>query len=448
MFSKMTRSEWMKYGNKRPEALIAAIKGDDPVPDVKGKSLEIANSKENIEAVRSFMSSKDATFILTLKNKQTIVSNQIGKSPLFGGKGQGAGATGNTAKGEALQCLYLAALFGEGKNKEFSHFTPEVLQKYAKVIDTDKNYKDMMSSEAEWHISAYVTGKHLIEKGFVNSSHVFHRGSRTMNAIYAMKKMAFKNDGKPMMNDDKWNPGDIWAVKKGTNISATLDSSSVASLNASLKDAYDKRTIVGISLKQINKLTKKAKHSEYNLEASKMAEHKYTRSILKSDRSGSTFWSFKGGYIYFDSSRRMDVRAPTAMGALNVEIQGKGARGGRAGYGAIIYAAEQYLGVKLPTNNELKSMAKLLSGGRNERLAKNLYNKVKRIHNDITWDDFWAEMKTAAPDRLHANLGATEIIFALDKSPKRKADAFVSYLVNTAGSKTGDSSVYVKVEAN
>ena len=71
MFSKMTRSEWMKYGNKRPEALKSAIKAGDPVPDTKGKNLEIANVKSNIAAIDNFVKSKDATFILTLKNKRT-----------------------------------------------------------------------------------------------------------------------------------------------------------------------------------------------------------------------------------------------------------------------------------------------------------------------------------------------------------------------------------------
>ena len=93
-------------------------------------------------------------------------------------------------------------------------------------------------------------------------------------------------------------------------------------------------------------------------------------------------------------------------------------------------------------------MAKLLQGGRNERLAKNLYNKVKRIHPEIGWDDFWKEMKEATPDRLHANLGATEIIHAVDKANSRDRNAFVSFLVNKAGSKTDESSVYVKVESS
>jgi len=448
MFAKMSRGEWLKYGNKRPDALRSAIKNGDPVPDINGKSLDIPNTKQNMDAITDFLNNKDSTFLLTLKNKKTIVSNQIGKSPLFGGKGKGAGATGDTAKGESLQCLYLAALFGEGKNKEFSHFTPEVLKKYSKVVETDKTFEEMMSSEAEWHISAYVSGQHLIKTGYARSDHVFHRGSRVMNAIYAMKKMAFKNEGKPMMNDDKWNPGDIWAVKKGLNVSSVLDPTTITSLNDSLKQAFEKRTIVGISLKQINKLTKKAKHTEYNLIPEPDKAHRYSKSTLKSDRKGSSYWSFKGGYIFYDSSKKMDVRAPTALGSINVEIQGKGARGGRAGYGAIMYGAENILNVKLPSNNELKSMSKLMMAGRNERLAKNLHQKVRRIHPDVGWDDFWKEMKEAPADRIHANLGATEIIYNLDKSPLKKRDAFVSYLVNLAGSKTGDSSVYVKVESS
>ena len=447
MFAKMTRGEWMKYGDQRLNALRLAIRSGDPVADVNGKDLEIANTRSNIDAIAAFENNSDTTFSLDLKNGKSVISNAIGKSPLFGGKGQGAGATGATAKGESLQCLYLAAMLGERRNNDFSHFSPELLKSYFNKIDTDKTFEEMMSSEAEWHYSAYVTADYLIRKGYVNKTHVLHRGSRTMTAIYAMKKKAFKTDGKPMLNDDKWNPGDIWAVKRGLNIESVLDASSVASLNASLKKAYDDRTIVGISLKQINSLKKRAKHSEYNLGSADLGVHKYTRSILKSERRGSSYWTFKGGYIYFDGNKRMDVRAPSSMGALNVEIQGKGARGGRAGYAAIMYASQMILKKKLSTNAELKTRARGMMGGKNEKAAKELWNKVNKIHSDVKWNDFWMEMQSVTVDRIHANLGATEIIDAVNSSNKKMRDEFVSYLVNMAGSKTNDSSVYVKVEA-
>lgn len=445
MYAKMTRAEWLKYGDKRLDALKSAIQSGDPVSSVDGKDIVFVSNRDNLKAIDEFIDNKNPIFVLKTKTNKTVASNQIGKSPLFGGKGKGAGATGVTAKGEALQCLYLAAMLGESHNEEFSYFTSETLKKYAKAIDTDKSFEEMMSADVEWHYSAYVSGKYLIEKGFVQKDHVLHRGSKTMNAIYKMKRNAFRADGKPALNDDKWNPGDIWAVRKGVDVTKVLTDVSVGSLNASLKKAYDKRDIVGISLKQINNLKANAKHTEYNLKESELAKYTYKKSILKSDRRGSTFWTLKGGFIEF-SAGKMDVRAPSSLGAMNVEIQGKGARGGRTGYASIQYAAKAFLGKTLPDNNYFKGQAKAMLNGKNERMSKEFWKKVNAIHSDITWDDFWTEMQGQEVDRIHANLAATEIIYCLYESIVTKRNDFVSYLVNLAGSKTNDSSVYVKVE--
>jgi len=143
----------------------------------------------------------------------------------------------------------------------------------------------------------------------------------------------------------------------------------------------------------------------------------------------------------------MDVRAPSSMGAMNVEIQGKGARGGRAGYAAIMYASQLFLKKKLSTNAELKNRAQKMMRGKDEKAAKELWKKVNSLHSDVKWDDFWAELQSATIDRIHANLASTEIIFNVHKANKKQQNEFVSYLVNMAGSKTEDSSVYIKVEA-
>lgn len=448
MYKPMTRSEWFKYGDKRINALIDAINSNDPILDVSGKEINVLKNKANIESIKAFSKAKDSVFFLTLKGNKTIQSNQIGKSHLFGGKGAGQGATGTTANGEALQCLYLAAMLKEGRQKPFNHYSALVLKKHFSDIDTDRKFEEMMGADISWHYSAYVSAEALIARGYVQRDHVLHRGSNVMKDIYNMKKKAFKEDGKPVLNDDKWNPGDIWAVRKGIDVKKVLDASSVSMLNATLKKAYDNRDIVGISLKQINSLKKKAKFTEYNLDGAELGEHTYSHSLLKSDRKGSNFWSFKGGYIFFDGSRKMDVRAPTALGALNVEIQGKGARGGRSGYASIVYAAKKYLDVTLKSNNEFKSEAESMQNGSNETKAKELWKKVNYIHKDVEWPEFWEQMQAADKDRIHANLVATEIIYTLDKASAKNANSFVSYLVNMAGSKTSDSSVYVKVEAS
>jgi len=451
MFAKMTRAEWEKPKAKtndlRTDILKDAIANNNPIPDIDGKNIIVLNTKQNLKSIDNFTKSRDNVFFLDVKGGKTIQSNVIGKSPLFGGAGKGAGATGATANGEALQCLYLAALQGEGIKHQFSHFTPELLKKYAGKIDTDRTFDEMMSSAAEWHVSAYITGKALINKKYVGRDHVFHRGSTVMNNIYKMKGKAFKADKKPPLNNDKWNPGDIWAIKKNVDLNKVLDASSVMNLNATLKQAFLDRTIIGISLKQINNLKKKAKATDYNLDGVELGKHTYSHSLLKASTRTATYWSFKGGYIYFDRQKKMDVRAPTTLGAINVEIQGSGARGGRAGYGAIVYAAKEYLGVTLKDNNSLKAAARKMVGGKDEKAAKDLWKKANSIHSDIQWDAFWEELKKSTVDRIHANLAATEIIYAVDNAAKSKRDEFVSYMVNIAGSKTSDSSVYVKLEA-
>ncbi len=54
MFSKMTRSEWLKYGDQRLNALRLAIRSGDPVADVNGNDLEISNTRSNMDAIAAF----------------------------------------------------------------------------------------------------------------------------------------------------------------------------------------------------------------------------------------------------------------------------------------------------------------------------------------------------------------------------------------------------------
>jgi len=445
MFGSMSRAEWFKYGPKRLDTLIDVIKSGNPVPSVSGLSLEILVDKNNIKSVEEFKSSDDKTktFTLKLKNGNTIESNIIGKSPIFGGKGAGAGATGDTSKGESLQCLYLEAMLNEGVTKPFMHFTPKLLEKYSKEIDTDVSFKDMMSSEAPWHFSAYVTAAHLISNKFVNKNQKFHRGSTIMKAIYKAKKVALANEGLPDLTDDKWNPGDIWAVKNGLDLSKALNTTSIKNLNASLKKKFQSREIVGISLKQVDSLKKSAKHEILNLDAVEPDKHTFTSVKIR----GTSFWSNKNGMLIYDGTKKADIRAPSSMGAMNIEVQGKGARGGRAGYSIVEYAAKTFLKKNLPSNAQLKTEATEIHKKKNKRSIDNLRMMAQSVDSTITKQEFDNGLKEAALDKVHAKLGVTYIAYALTKSTKAQRNDFISYMINYAGSKLETSSVYVKVSA-
>ena len=59
----------------------------------------------------------------------------------------------------------------------------------------------------------------------------------------------YKNNGFKPLKDDKWNPGDVWAIEKGLDLKKEIDVSSVGALNKSIMVLFAERRLVGISLK-------------------------------------------------------------------------------------------------------------------------------------------------------------------------------------------------------
>lgn len=461
LFAKMTKSEWFKYDDRRFNTLKDCII-DGNVQDIDGKALDIENSHENRLTIDNFYldgpSQKSSTFKLKLKNGQYVLSDQIGKFPALGGKGVGAGATGTTAAGESLQCLYLAAMLREGVNEPFEHYTAELLKKYnnRRYCDVDVDFDKMMNCELAWHHSAYVTGKYLIDHGYVNKKHVLHRGSKVMKRIYSIKNDAFRRNGQPPLMNDKWNPGDIWAVDRDLPVltnSNIFEMDSIESYNGSILNYFMNRRMVGISLKQIASLDRSAKAQEFNVgDGAAIGQHKYTGVTISTDTSASRpdVFSSKHGFIYFDGSSRMDIRPPAAMTAINVEIQGKGARGGRAGYSQIIYAAEKFLDTKLLSNQALKSIAQDIKRLSDNNYFRDFVYNIQMVHPNVERSEIIAGIQESQLDKIHSLIGVTAIAAALvrkAKTNKKAADEFVSYLVNYAGSKQSTSSAYVKISA-
>ena len=452
-FTGLSHGEWWKYGDDRLKKLMDLVKSGDAITKKDGTDVTVLNNAENIKTIQDYIDAGASGTVkkFTLKTKDgTIDSNMIGKTAVFGGKGTGGGATGDTRKGESLQCLYIAALFGEGTNQPFEHFTPAVLSKYESSIDVDAKMDEMLEAADQWHYSGYTTGKYLIKKGYVKRNHMMHRGSAVMKQIYAKKRMAFKNENRPALNDDKWNPGDIWAVKRGLNINNVLDASSVASLNQGLVKHFESRDIVGISLKIVGSLKKTVKDTVYNKEGVKPDKITFSGYKLKKDQARATFWSGKGGVFMFDKTKKADVRSSTNFAAPNFEILGKGARGGRAGYQAIQYAAKKFLNKVLPNNMNLKQQAmalvKEVKGKRSKTLQNKFYNMVRKADSRISRKEFDDGVVNATADRMHINLAAAEIGNALMKSTIGQRNDFASSIINLAAAKTSDASVYVKAE--
>ena len=451
-FKPMTRAEWEKVKARttdfRTDILKDLIKTGQPVSNLDGNDLTIKNIPKNIKAIEDFLENKEKAFELELKDGKTVFSTDIGKSAVFGGQGVGQGMTGQTSDAEALQCIFIAAMLGEGVNKPFSHFTKTLLKSYKNKIDVDADFERFSMLDSTWHESGYVTAKALIDKGYVTKDHTLHMGSRTMKNIYAKKTNARKTEGMAPMQNDKWNPGDIWAVRARVDVNKALSEQSQGACNKTVLENFMSRDIVGISLKKINSLKLKAKVSEYNIKKKALDTHKYTGATLQT-KKGAGIWTSKYGFVYFDSNAKLDVRAPNLFTALNMEIQLNGARGGRTGYSQIVYSSKNHLGASLPTNAQLKQQAMSLAGKTIPRtLSQTFYKMVKKIESNYTEADHELGLadKQGQGHFIHAVLGVTYILHALVSANTSQQNAFISEIVNVAGAKTNDSSAYVKVE--
>ena len=399
--------------------------------------VKFANTPENITAIDNF-DGKTPFNLITTDNKE-ISSSQIGKSAVFGGGAGAGGGTENTAQTESGQCLWLAAMLQYG-NQPIEFFTPSILKSAMKRIDVGgTSFDEMVSMDSAWQVSAYLSAQKIIKAGYANKKHKFHRDSDTMNYIYKKaKKEAFKNSDISALTDDKWNPGDIWAIEDGVDLKKELDTSSIGALNTSLLRLFKERKVVGISLKLVKK---DAKAKEYNIEGSPQ-NHKFVSGAVKTQRG--TFFSNKGGTVEF-SGGTMEIRPNNYLGANKIEIMGKTARGGGAGWGVIMAAGKRYLNVNIPAHGSIKRIAQKLASGKNKRSELYFYKMAKSADASLTFDYYMEEIRNKDAGWFSAKLAAVMIVHYLNNNKGRKADSFVNAIVNYAASSSDDSSAFVKI---
>jgi hypothetical protein len=399
--------------------------------------VKFANTPENITAVDNF--DGKTPFDLVTVDGQTISSSKIGKSAIFGGGAGAGGGTENTAQTESGQCLWLAAMLEYG-NQPIEFFTPSILKKAMSRIDVGKtSFDEMISMDSAWQVSAYLSAQKIIKAGYATKKHKLHRDSSAMNYIYKKaKKEAFKNSGISALTDDKWNPGDIWAIEDGVDLKKELDTSSIGALNTSLLRLFKERKVVGISLKLVKK---EAKAKEYNVEGSPQ-NHKFVSGAVKTQRG--TFFSNKGGTVEF-SGGTMEIRPNNYLGANKIEITGKTARGGGAGWGVIMAASKRYLNVNIPAHGSIKRIAQKLASGKNKRSELYFYKMAKNADPSLTFDYYMEEIRNKDAGWFSAKLAAVMIVHYLNTNKGRKADSFVNAIVNYAASSSDDSSAFVKI---
>ena len=458
----MGKQAWLTVNSFTKESRIDIMRkalGKTKIPVIDGSEPIFADIQENRDALEIFAAGDTAPFRLRTKNMRYVKSTNIAKSAIFGG-GYGAGGPGNavpatilTARFESLQCLYCYAM-ANNRVKNRLEVTEGMLKRAfdnngpSKIGKT--KFTDAYALDESWHQSSYFVAKRLIRDGYISDKYNFHRDDDIMNSIYDAKVRAFKNNGMANLNNDKWNPGDIWAVKKGVDVKKIFKDAdtSVKKINTIVQQAFDDKTIIGISLKKVVK-EEAMKSSVLNSNRRNYIE-KYQLEGMKIAGAKSMF-SAQGGRLSLSDNKEVDVRSGTFLGSLNMEILLKTARGGRAGQGPQLDAAKRFMNYIYPDNTKQKIQSQAIAN-KDERAIDNFWMMVDAIQKSPLVKDqpideatFKAELDNQELKNIHVKLSVAYIFYGLVKANKQQRNDFVDYIANYAGSSLPESSVYLKV---
>lgn len=232
------------------------------------------------------------------------------------------------------------------------------------IRDTVKNYDSVYYASAYKQLDELK--KYVRKKGY---DYERQGGPRTKDLYTVARKLTGKLS-------DNWNPADVWMVQKNFNMKPLLESKSASDLNSRLTDAFNKKDIIPISLKQI--VQPKAKSSivdPSNLMKQKLdLDLRFSRIDL-SDSYNNFIVITKSGFAV-----RCGFKASATT--LNVSLEGRFISAGfqTGAVDAKLYTAE----VKDKFNYSLRSGAATLSDyATAKKELKEMFGKYSRLSNTI-----------------------------------------------------------------
>ena len=442
----MPPGEWAKPNSNtktpRIDILRLLMKTGEAMPKVDGTEIVVKNTPENKAAVNRLEKEQKTQELET--NKGFIKTNEIKKSKVFGGDHGGrGGGDAQTARAEIMQCVYCEHMVNN-TDASFESIQPSDLKEaYNATSVVGATFDQVMELDPSWHYSGYWTAKRLVKDKLINNKMTFHRNDTTMNNIYKVKDTAIKNSNMTKIEHDKWNPGDIWATTD-KSIASKLPDKSIQELNLKLIELFNSRKLVGISLKKIvteNRLKLEIK----NKDASRYKyKFKNATSMTVFKRKGGDIWRSKSSDVEFEGGSAA-LRNKAHFAALTFELKLKTARGGGGGYKQISDSVKNRMRINLPTNQDLKTRANnLKQQGEKSKFALPLYNIVKKIHPEVTKEQWMNGFITKSAGDIHSKIAGLYVLDALVDN-KKEADLVITDMVNYAGSTLDESSIYAKV---
>ncbi len=382
------------------------------------------------------------------------------KAAYFGGAGGGrASDAGKTAFQESAQAVALGILVKLGRNLTVADLTPINIRKGMSLYRGPDSAEDVMSifTDKMWAQSTVNIANEIRSKVRIAGME-FHRGSAWVKSLESKFNTLNKtNEGGKMFPEiNKWNPSDIWLVKKGTPVPNAND---LAELKADLQRAYEENTVIGVSLKLSPKDTQL---KVFNLDTDYDDILNLSIKSLLLSKTNNLF-SSKAGFIIYEGHNssimdmiqegkpnEIEVRSFKAQADVNAEIKGKYAAGGKISFGPVNLVLRQLKLSELTHRNEIAQML-VKSNDKKKKYGKIIDTIIKMAAaiNPTTAQDARNNMSKILPDldfpKLTSKYQAVQLLYILKNTTAAKRRDFIQRTLQYASSRSELSSVFIKV---
>ena len=446
--SDLTKTTKRGDNPDRAEMILAKIDKGEEFELTNGSKI-IIDPEQSLETIQKLTDKIYKNLIFTDTSGNTYKLSDLEKTPDLGGQPVGPGS--DTKLQESAHCYACAVAYYvvQGSITE-EDLTKENFEQGSQYVEayganpkdktaiaprvTVDDIEEFFNRKPEWRASVAKTVNKIYEL-FPNKNYTFHRNSTAVSRLYnafnkSLEKDVDKSLKYPSMDDNKWNPADIWLFSP-----EIIDEDwpgNVAVLNGQIADYYEDEKLAGISLKKISK-NADAKVKLYNDPGVEDEKYEYEgyRSTLNA----------LGGDVFFTGGKA-SVRLSSGISGFSVEISGKAARGGKASLGAINKALESNNLIPLPLYPEALNAF----NNNDENYYDKLYYLIDRfIPGGISKDDFKDKYDKSDIKWKMGNYYSLELIERFEDNKPEPANELMSDIIRYARSSTSDSSKFAKI---
>lgn len=353
-----------------------------------------------------------------------------------------------TALMESAQCMYMAARQVARRSVDTNYLKTN-LQRIKPFYQIDVKEQDIFDRlTKDWVKSHELTADHVVRK-LKHSNYVFHRGTDFVNKIYDVYKR-LNREQKEFSAPDKWNPADIWAVRRGYVANGLNSIQSWDELNNWIRDAIDTGDIVPISLKKVArnpKITSVNTNEDRNKPRSEHVSTKFQR--LRANTGRKDWTTSKNVQICFakgQSEYYVELRQSRPGAKLNAELN---MRRNPARHGKVLIDRVLNIVSKLGQNVTLPDRATTAkqSAEYDIDLATKVTNLANTLENDkVTVEQLIESLNEKKdPDWLQSKYEGLLILEAINKLDDHKKEQVVEGLYSAASAANELAGPFLKV---